>query len=94
MAYALLGSSRTLSVGPVAVVSLMTATAVGNVTRELQVDYATAAITLALLSGTLLILLGLIRFGFAANLLSHPVVSGFITSGNLIGLSQLVTFWV
>ena len=90
VAYALLGSSRTLSVGPVAVVSLMTATAVGNVTRELQVDYATAAITLALLSGTLLILLGLIRFGFVANLLSHPVVSGFITSsGILIGLSQL-----
>ena len=90
VAYALLGSSRTLSVGPVAVVSLMTATAVGNVTRELQVDYATAAITLALLSGTLLILLGLIRFGFVANLLSHPVVSGFITSsGILIALSQL-----
>ena len=89
VAYALLGSSRTLSVGPVAVVSLMTATAVGNVTRELQVDYATAAITLALLSGTLLILLGLIRFGFVANLLSHPVVSGFITSsGILIALSQ------
>jgi len=90
VAYALLGSSRTLSVGPVAVVSLMTATAVGNVTRELQVDYATAAITLALLSGAMLILLGLIRFGFVANLLSHPVVSGFITSsGILIGLSQL-----
>ena len=90
VAYALLGSSRTLSVGPVAVVSLMTATAVGNVTRELQVDYATAAITLALLSGTLLVLLGLIRFGFVANLLSHPVISGFITSsGILIALSQL-----
>lgn len=89
VAYALLGSSRTLSVGPVAVVSLMTATAVGNVTRELQVDYATAAITLALLSGMLLTLLGLIRFGFVANLLSHPVVSGFITSsGILIALSQ------
>lgn len=90
IAYAAFGSSRTLSVGPVAVVSLMTATAVGKVAQQGTVDYATAAITLALLSGLILILLGLIRFGFVTNFLSHPVVSGFITaSGIIIALSQL-----
>ncbi|MBT7340761.1 MAG: sodium-independent anion transporter, partial [Halieaceae bacterium] len=90
IAYAIFGTSRTLSVGPVAVVSLMTATAVGNVAQQGTVDYATAAITLALLSGLILLFLGFIRFGFVTNFLSHPVVSGFITaSGVLIALSQL-----
>ena len=90
IAYAMFGTSRTLSVGPVAVVSLMTATAVGNVAQQGTVDYATAAITLAFLSGLILLLLGFIRFGFVTNFLSHPVVSGFITaSGVLIALSQL-----
>lgn len=90
VAYALFGTSRTLSVGPVAVASLMTASAVGNVAASGTADYATAAIALALLSGLMLLLLGFLRFGFMANFLSHPVVSGFITaSGVIIALSQL-----
>ena len=90
LAYALLGTSRTLSVGPVAVISLMTATAVGSVARSGTADYATASIAMALMSGTMLVILGFLRFGFLANFLSHPVVSGFITaSGILIALSQL-----
>ena len=90
VAYALLGSSRTLSVGPVAVASLMTASAVGSVTAQGMVDYATAATTLALLGGLMLIALGFLKFGFIANFLSHPVVSGFITaSGIIIAMGQL-----
>ena len=90
IAYALFGSSRTLSVGPVAVASLMTASAVGAVTAQGNVDYATAATTLALLGGVMLIGLGFLKFGFVANFLSHPVVSGFITaSGVIIALGQL-----
>ena len=90
VAYALFGTSRTLSVGPVAVASLMTATAVGAVAQQGTADYATAAVMLALLGGVMLIGLGLLRFGFVANFLSHPVVSGFITaSGILIAVSQL-----
>lgn len=90
VAYALLGTSRTLSVGPVAVVSLMTATAVGNIAEAGSVDYVTAAIAMALLSGIMLIIMGVLRFGFLANFLSHPVVSGFITaSGVIIALSQM-----
>ncbi|MEM1188156.1 MAG: sulfate permease [Pseudomonadota bacterium] len=90
VAYALFGTSRTLSVGPVAVVSLMTATAVGRVAEAGTLGYATAAIAMAMLSGGMLIGMGLLRFGYLANLLSHPVVSGFITaSGIIIALSQL-----
>lgn len=90
VAYALFGSSRTLSVGPVAVASLMTASAIGSVTAEGLVDYATAATVLALLGGVMLLTMGLFRFGFVANFLSHPVVSGFITaSGIIIALGQL-----
>lgn len=90
LAYALFGTSRTLSVGPVAVVSLMTATAVGKVAATGTLGYATAAIAMSMLSGMMLIGMGLLRFGHLANLLSHPVVSGFITaSGIIIALSQL-----
>jgi SulP family sulfate permease len=90
VAYALFGTSRTLSVGPVAVASLMTATAVGAIAQRGTTDYATAAVMLALLGGLMLIALGVLRFGFVANFLSHPVVSGFITaSGIIIALSQL-----
>ncbi len=90
LGYALFGSSRTLAVGPVAVVSLMTATAVGQVAAVGTDEYLGAAVVLAALSGLILIGFGLARLGFLANLLSHPVISGFITaSGLLIAVSQL-----
>lgn len=90
IAYAIFGTSTALAVGPVAVVSLMTAAAVGRVAAQGSADYASAAITLAALSGGILLLLGLFRLGFIANFLSHPVISGFITaSGLIIALSQL-----
>lgn len=84
VAYALLGSSRTLSVGPVAVISLMTAMAVGDIAASGSPHYIEAAIVLAALSGVLLLLMGVLRLGFLANLLSHPVVSGFITASAVI----------
>jgi len=88
--YAIFGTSRTLAVGPVAVVSLMTASAAGAVASQGTAEYLEAAITLAMLSGVMLAILGLLRAGFLANLLSHPVISGFITaSGVLIATSQL-----
>lgn len=89
VAYALFGTSRTLAVGPVAVISLMTATAAGGVAAQGSAEYVAAALILALLSGLILTAMGLLRLGFLANLLSHPVVSGFITaSGILIAVSQ------
>ncbi len=90
--YALFGSSRVLAVGPVAVVSLMTATALGELAAAGTPAYAGMALTLALLSGLMLLAMGLLRLGFLANFLSHPVISGFITaSGLLIAASQLKT---
>jgi SulP family sulfate permease len=88
--YAIFGTSRALAVGPVAVVSLLTASAVGQVAEQGTAGYAVAALTLAFLSGGFLLLMGVFRLGFMANFLSHPVIAGFITaSGILIATSQL-----
>lgn len=88
--YAVFGTSRALAVGPVAVVSLMTAAAVGEIAAQGTAGYAAAALTLAFLSGAILLVMGVFRLGFVANFLSHTVVSGFITaSGILIAASQL-----
>ena len=90
IAYALFGTSRALAVGPVAVISLMTLTAASAVAPPGSPDFIAAALILALLSGLILIVMGVLRLGFLANLLSHPVVSGFITaSGIIIAASQL-----
>ncbi len=88
--YAIFGTSRALAVGPVAIVSLLTASTVGQVAETGTAGYAISALTLAFLSGGFLLLLGIFRLGFLANFLSHPVISGFITaSGILIATSQL-----
>lgn len=90
IAYAAFGTSRTLSVGPVAVVSLMTAAAVGDVVGSGSAAYVEAALVLALLSGLVLLGMAVLRLGFLATFLSHPVISGFITaSAVLIATSQL-----
>lgn len=90
VAYAVFGTSRVLAVGPVAVVSLMTAAAIGPVVQAGLADALSAAVALALLSGAMLVAAGLFRLGFLANFLSHPVMSGFITaSGILIAAGQI-----
>lgn len=89
IAYAIFGTSRALAVGPVAVISLMTLAAAGSVASPGTAEFVAAALVLALLSGLILLLMGVLRLGFLANLLSHPVVSGFITaSGIIIAFSQ------
>lgn len=90
MVYTLFGTSRALSVGPVAVVSLMTAAAVARLEFADPAQVIAAATLLALMSGSFLVLLGVLRLGFLANFLSHPVIAGFITaSGVIIALGQL-----
>ncbi|MBR2573719.1 MAG: sulfate permease [Loktanella sp.] len=90
MLYAVFGTSRSLAVGPVAVVSLMTAAALSNIVEQGTMGYAVAALSLAGLSGVILVAMGLFRLGFVANFLSHPVIAGFITaSGIIIAASQL-----
>ncbi|WP_035572972.1 SulP family inorganic anion transporter [Halomonas halocynthiae] len=88
--YALFGTSATLAVGPVAVASLMTASALADIAVSGTAEYVGAALVLAFFSGVLLLGMGLLRMGFLANFLSHPVISGFVTaSGILIAASQL-----
>jgi SulP family sulfate permease len=90
--YAVFGTSRVLAVGPVAVASLMTAAAIGEHAAAGSPQYWAVAITLAFLSGVMLLIMGVLRLGFLANFLSHPVISGFISaSGLLIAASQLKT---
>ena len=90
VAYALFGPSRTLSAGPVAVASLMTAAAVTPLAAPGSAEYVVLATLLALIGGVMLLLFGVLRMGFVANLLSHPVISGFVTgSAILIALGQL-----
>ena len=92
LAYAVLGSSRTLSVGPMAVTSLLTLAAVAEARQRLGMEPAQTALVLAALSGAFLLLLGWLRFGFIASLLSQPVLAGFNNASVfLIALPQL---WV
>lgn len=89
IAYTLLGTSKTLAVGPVAVISLMTAEAVSPLFESGSEGYIVAAATLAFLSGVVLFLMSLFRLGFLTTFLSHPVLSGFMTaSGILIAIGQ------
>lgn len=90
LAYAAFGSSMTLAVGPVAVASLMTASALAPFAAQGSPEYLLLAILLAMLGGLQLMVLGVLRLGFVANLLSHSVVSGFVTgSALLIAIGQL-----
>ena len=88
--YTFLGTSRTLAVGPVAIIALMTGAALSSVAAPGTPEYLQAALVLSLLSGGILVAMGALKMGFFSNFLSHPVISGFLTaSGILIAVSQL-----
>jgi SulP family sulfate permease len=88
--YALLGTSRELAVGPVAMVSLLVASGVGALAPQGTPEYVALAVLLALLVGVIQIVMGVARLGFLTNFLSHPVLSGFTSAAALIiGFSQL-----
>ncbi len=84
LAYALFGTSRALAVGPVAVISLMTASALGDIAPPGTGEYVAAALVLALMSGVFLVALGVFRLGFLGHFLSHPVIAGFVTATALL----------
>ena len=90
LAYAFFGSSMTLAVGPVAVASLMTASALAPMAAPGSETYLMLAVLMALMSGLILFAAGILRLGFLAYFLSHPVISGFISgSAILIAVGQL-----
>ncbi|MES2165394.1 MAG: sulfate permease [Pseudomonadota bacterium] len=82
--YALFGSSMTQSVGPMAIISLMTATVIGPLAPAGSSLAAVLAAQLALISGAALLLCGLLRMGFLANFFSRPVMSGFTVGSALV----------
>ena len=87
--YALVGSSMTQAVGPVAITAIMTLSLLSPLAAPGSALYVTMAAALALLSGLMVLAFGLLRLGFLSNLLSRPVVSGFIAGSALtILLSQ------
>jgi sulfate permease, SulP family len=87
--YAVFGTSRQLAVGPVAIVSLLSATALASVADQGTSGYVAAAGVLALLVGVIHLVLGFGRLGFLTRLLSHPVLVGFTSAAALIiGASQ------
>jgi SulP family sulfate permease len=92
--YAFFGSSRALAVGPVAVASLMVASTLSQHAAVGTGEYYAAALILAFLIGSFLILMGVARLGFMANFLSHPVMSGFTSAAAIvIAFSQLANLF-
>lgn len=90
LVYALFGSSRQLAVGPVAIVSLLTLSGVGALAEPGTSEFIALAALLALMTGVLQLVLGLVRAGFVVNFISHAVISGFTSAAAIvIGLSQL-----
>ena len=90
LVYALVGSSRHLSVGPVAIVSLLVHVACSKVAPPGTTAYLAAALQLALLTGLLQLLLGAVRAGFMVNFLSRAAIGGFTSAAALlIALSQM-----
>lgn len=88
--YAVFGTSRQLAVGPVAMVSLLTAAGIASLSPQSTEQYLLYALTLALLVGIIQFSMGVLRLGFVVNFLSHPVINGFTSAAAIIiGLSQV-----
>ena len=88
--YSIFGTSKTLAVGPVAVIALMTFAACSKFANPGTSEFVSISIMIAILSGIILLVMGILKLGFITNFLSHPVISGFITaSGLIIAASQL-----
>lgn len=98
IAYALLGSSRVQAVGPVAITAIMTLAVLAPLAPPGSPEYLVLAATLSLLSGLLLLAFGTLRLGFLSQLLSRPVINGFLAgsailivitqAGHLVGVAQ------
>jgi SulP family sulfate permease len=92
--YAALGSSMMLSVGPTALIALITSSAASHVAQPGSPEYLAAAIILAFLTGIFLMIMGALRLGFLTNLLSRSVVSGFMTGCALLIASKQIKYLI
>jgi SulP family sulfate permease len=84
LAYSIFASSKQLAVGPVAILALMTASAVDSLSPKTEQDYVTYTHLIAIVTGCIQILLGLFRLGFLVNFMSHTVIAGFTSSAAII----------
>ncbi|HMQ33935.1 MAG TPA: SulP family inorganic anion transporter, partial [Chloroflexaceae bacterium] len=82
--YALLGTSGQLSVGPVAITSLLVFSGVGALAEPGSARYIQLVLLLALIVGAIKLLLGVFRLGVVLNFISHPVLAAFTTASALI----------
>ncbi len=88
--YAFLGTSRQLSVGPGAMVAILIASGVGGIASQGTTEYIQLALLLALMIGSIQLLMGVLRMGFIVNFLSHPVIAGFTSAvAIIIAINQL-----
>ncbi len=88
--YSVLGTSNALAVGPVAMISLLVVSGVGELATPGSAEFVSLCLTLALLVGTLQILMAIFRLGFLVNFISHPVLAGFTSAAAIvIGFSQV-----
>ena len=90
MIYGLLGSARVLTLGPTAITSVMTLGTIGALSANNGISLTTLALTLALFLGIVYVLMGILRLGFIVNLLSRPVLVGYVNAAAIIiAMSQL-----
>ena len=82
--YALLGTSRQLAVGPVAMDSLLVFTGLSAISIASPDQYLTLALALAFLMGSIQLLMGVVKAGFIVNFLSRPVINGFTFAAALV----------
>ncbi len=88
--YSFLGSSNSLAVGPVAMISLLVVAGVGQLATPGSAEFISLCFTLALLAGAIQILMAVFRLGFLVNFISHPVLAGFTSAAAIvIGFSQV-----
>ena len=92
--YAIMGTSRQMSIGPVAVSSLLVLAGVSQLAEPFSSEYVVLVIMTGLLVGTAQLLMGFLRLGFLVNFISHPVIVGFTSAAAMIiAISQLKDFF-
>jgi len=84
IAYAIFGTSRTLSMGPESALAIMSAAAIGAIAVQGSEEYLTLTIALAFVIGVLFIIFGLLRMGWVANFMANPVLKGFLAGIALV----------
>jgi SulP family sulfate permease len=82
--YALMGTSRHLVIGPAAMISILTATSIGQFAELTTPKFVGLALVLAFMVGVIQLILGMLKLGFLVRFISNPVISGFTSAVSII----------